>query len=206
MTSRLFYLTENEVTQILMAEDSDDDPILDEEDMLFLEEDMENLTEPQEVIIDSTNVVPNVDPEPEPRVNQKDIAFKWVKKFFVPHAFTEPVTEYSKVLIPSESQNVKLTLSSMQFRQHIARGLIGTFSSRQRQVPQSTVQTFKRRSQALNALKNAEHVLIKKEKRGRCCVCLRELDRKTPNFCSTCEKFFCFSSEKDCFSDYHMQV
>jgi len=103
---------------------------------------------------------------------------------------------YCKIL---ESENVKSTLSSMQFRQHIARGLIGTFSSRQRQVPQSTVQTFKRRSQVLKALKTAEHVLIKKEKRGRCCVCPRELDRKTPNSCSTCEKFFYFSSEKDCF-------
>ena len=87
--SRRFQLNDDEILQILAADDSADESDMDEEDQAFLECDADNETE---IIIDGQNVPENsfetdadIIEEPIPKRSKKmskcqENDFKWVKK------------------------------------------------------------------------------------------------------------------------------
>ncbi|XP_055923064.1 piggyBac transposable element-derived protein 4-like [Eupeodes corollae] len=93
-------------------------------------------------------------------------------------------------------------LSCLEFRQVISRSLIADFSSRQRTLP-STVMTNKRIGN-LQKRGTPSHIMVKTNIRKRCVQCAKSrVENRTNNTCSTCIVQFCFTSERNCFQDYH---
>lgn len=102
-----------------------------------------------------------------------------------------------------ESKRIEGTLlSSLEFRQVVARSLIGSFSSRQRSLC-STVMTKKRIS--LTQKRGVpSHVMIKVSNRKRCVQCAKlRIENRTNNTCSTCNVHLCYTSDRNCFAAYH---
>lgn len=86
-------------------------------------------------------------------------------------------------------------LSGLEYRQEIARTLIGNFSSRNRNTPHP-------KSSVKVSLPT--HEIEKEDVRRRCFICSREKkDIKTNTKCKTCNVFLCFTNNRNCFAKYH---
>lgn len=93
-------------------------------------------------------------------------------------------------------------LSCLEFRQAVSRSLIADFSTRQRSFP-SSVATTKRISHAQKR-ETPSHIMVKANIRKRCVQCAKShVENRTNNTCSTCNVHLCFTSERNCFAEYH---
>lgn len=89
-------------------------------------------------------------------------------------------------------------LSSLEFRQVVARSLIANFSFRQRALP-SAVMTKKRLGYAQNR-RTPSHIMMKADTRKRCVQCAKSrVKHRTNNTCSTYNVHLCFTSDRNCF-------
>lgn len=102
-----------------------------------------------------------------------------------------------------EEKRVEGTLlSSLEFRQVVARSLIGSFSSRQRAL--SSVVMTKKRISFTPKHGIPSHVMVKVNNRKRCVQCAkRRIENRTNNTCSTCKVHLCYTVERNCFVEYH---
>ncbi|GFS46856.1 chimeric ERCC6-PGBD3 protein [Trichonephila inaurata madagascariensis] len=92
-------------------------------------------------------------------------------------------------------------LSSLEYRQHIARGLINNYTCRQRPRP-AVVSTEKQRIGTKRIL--PEHNMQKVEKMKRCANCAkRRKENRTNNVCTVCNVHLCFTVKRNCFVEYH---
>ncbi|GFW12549.1 piggyBac transposable element-derived protein 2 [Trichonephila clavipes] len=92
-------------------------------------------------------------------------------------------------------------LSSLEFRQHIARGLINNYTCRQRPRP-AVISTEKQRIGTKRIL--PEHNMQKVEKMKRCANCAkRRKENRTNNICTVCNVHLCFTVKRNCFVEYH---
>ena len=90
-------------------------------------------------------------------------------------------------------------MKNLDFRQVIARGLIGGYSNRKRSVPQAP----KRKSSVSSAIK-PDHVMVKSSQRNRCTQCKKnKKENRTYNICETCNIHLCYTSDRNCFFDFH---
>ena len=88
--------------------------------------------------------------------------------------------------------------NTLEFRRWIARKLIGQYTSRERNVPSCYTKN------TTHAAPKPNHEMIKLENRRRCVFCAKsKKENRTFNFCSTCQVYLCFTSERNCFSEYH---
>ncbi|XP_067623316.1 piggyBac transposable element-derived protein 4-like [Eurosta solidaginis] len=93
-------------------------------------------------------------------------------------------------------------ISLLEFRQAVARSLVGRFTSRQRSL-KSVVMTKKR---IYLAYKHGtpSHIMKKVTNRKRCAQCAKKrVENRTYNTCSTCNVHLCYTSERNCFAEYH---
>lgn len=102
-----------------------------------------------------------------------------------------------------EAKRVEGTLlSSLEFRQVVARSLIGSFSSRQRGL--SSVVMTNKRITITQKRGTPSHVMTKVNNRKRCVQCAKSrVENRTNNTCSTCNVHLCYTSERNCFIEYH---
>ncbi|XP_060803721.1 piggyBac transposable element-derived protein 3-like [Amyelois transitella] len=92
-------------------------------------------------------------------------------------------------------------LTSLEFRQHIARGLINNFTCRQRSRP-TLVSSEKLRIG--NKRNLPAHNMQKAEKMKRCVNCAkRRIENRTYNICVMCNVHLCYTSTRNCFAEYH---
>lgn len=92
-------------------------------------------------------------------------------------------------------------LSSLEYRQHIARGLINNYTCRQRSRP-TVVTTEKQRIGRKRIL--PAHNMRKVEKMKRCANCAkRRIENRTYNICDMCNVHLCFTTKRNCFAEYH---
>lgn len=91
-------------------------------------------------------------------------------------------------------------LSTLEFRQLIARSLIGGFSSRKRSL-KDTVTTLKRRC---NTQISSNHKMSKRNMRKRCAQCAKnKFENRTNNACAHCDVHLCYTNERNCFDNWH---
>lgn len=92
-------------------------------------------------------------------------------------------------------------LSSLEYRQHVARSLINNFTCRQRSRP-TLVSSKKLRIGEKRNL--PAHNMEKAEKLKRCVNCAkRRIENRTHNKCVMCNVHLCFTSKRNCFVEYH---
>lgn len=107
---------------------------------------------------------------------------------------------YSKIQEKYGLESPKLT--NLSFRQSVARGLIGGFTSRKRNAT-SYIQTQKRLRCVAKPTNNT-HIIEKSNTRKRCCICWKnKTENKTFNKCKSCDIYLCFTSTRNCFEIYH---
>lgn len=113
----VFELRDNEIQQILMADNSDE-----EEDLLLDEEDQRLLTQDDDqgimdVVIEDTTTQHTNSTTPEPSTStaadmteaQQQQVFKWSSRTYVPNVFRDVNYDFGKVQICQEVQNVSLS-------------------------------------------------------------------------------------------------
>lgn len=92
-------------------------------------------------------------------------------------------------------------LSSLEYRQHIARGLINNFTCRQRSRP---TLVFSEKLRIGNKRQLPAHNMQKAEKMKRCVNCAKKrIENRTYNECAMCHVHLCFTSKRNCFAEYH---
>ncbi|CAH2108202.1 unnamed protein product [Euphydryas editha] len=106
-----------------------------------------------------------------------------------------------------EEQKVEGSLlSSLEYRQIIARAMIGGFSARKNALP-STSMTKKRIQNSSSRCRKTSlptHVMIKAEKRKRCVQCAKShKENRTNNICEICCVHLCFTADRNCFTAFH---
>lgn len=93
-------------------------------------------------------------------------------------------------------------ITPLEYRQIIARGLIGQYSNRQRNPPSAPVRGS--RSQCVLPTPTPEHSLARSERRKRCAHCAKSgIENRTDSFCDTCSVHLCYTKTRDCFAEYH---
>ncbi|CAG5009983.1 unnamed protein product [Parnassius apollo] len=102
-----------------------------------------------------------------------------------------------------EAKRIEGTLlTSLEFRQVVARSLIGSFSSRQGSL--SSVVMTKKQISYTQKRGTPSHVMVKVSKRKRCVQCAKSrIENRTNNTCSTCNVHLCFTTDRNCFVEYH---
>lgn len=101
-----------------------------------------------------------------------------------------------------EAQRVEGShLSSIEYRQQIARNLISNYTGRQRSRP-SVVTSEKQRFGRKRIL--PAHNMQKAEKMKRCVNCAKNRkENRTYNICTMCDVHLCFTTKRNCFAEYH---
>ena len=98
-------------------------------------------------------------------------------------------------------QTASKPLKNLEYRQIIARHLIGDYSNRQRKIPQPMAGKF-----SVSAAAKPEHVMIKTNQRNRCFECKKgKKENRTYNICQTCQVYFCYTTDRNCFKVNHDQ-
>lgn len=113
-------------------------------------------------------------------------------------AVNNAYTVYTKLHISHRVEGVLLT--SLQFRQVVARSLINDFSVRQRALPTSVTSATRR------SLKRPlpTHQMEKSDLRKRCVYCAKDKkENRTNNVCVSCNIHLCFTKDRNCFAEYH---
>ncbi|CAG4988027.1 unnamed protein product [Parnassius apollo] len=102
-----------------------------------------------------------------------------------------------------EAKRIEGTLlTSLEFRQVVARSLIGSFSSRQRSL--SSVVMTKKRISYTQKRGTPSQVMVKVSNRKRCVQWAKSrIENRTNNTCSTCNVHLCFTTDRNCFVEYH---
>ena len=96
----------------------------------------------------------------------------------------------------------KLDIKS--YRRVIARCLIGSFSSRKRNAPISSVHRTPSAAKYLKPTTGSKHRMQKRSKRNRCKFCTNnKKDIKTNNICVECNLYLCYVNGRNCFPTYH---
>lgn len=91
-------------------------------------------------------------------------------------------------------------ITPLQYRQMIARFLIGSYTNRKRSIPAGPVRSSKNTLPA----PQPEHQLAKMEKRMRCAQCAKDkVENRTDNMCQTCQVHLCYTKARNCFEKYH---
>lgn len=120
---------------------------------------------------------------------------------FLDIAISNRYVVYEQFCIENKLQH----LTRYDFKRFVAKGLIGNYTNRQRQgntgVKRSTMM---RASETV--VPDINHRLTKSDKRVRCAVCPRNMDRKSNNVCLQCNLHFCYTAERDCFAIYHQNM
>ena len=108
-------------------------------------------------------------------------------------------------IVYNKISNKEEQLDSKTYRRIIARSLIGNYTNRKRQAPQSTIKHGPKPPKYLKACKSAgPHTMIKVEKRQRCKLCTsKKLQNRTNNMCLQCKIYLCYVNNRNCFSAYH---
>nr|XP_033799977.1 piggyBac transposable element-derived protein 4-like [Geotrypetes seraphini] len=91
-------------------------------------------------------------------------------------------------------------MTPLQYRQLIARFLIGNYTNRKRSLPAGPVRSSK------NSIPSPmpEHKLAKMGKRKRCAQCAKDkIENRTDNICEICQVHLCYTSSRNCFEKYH---
>jgi hypothetical protein len=93
-------------------------------------------------------------------------------------------------------------ISPLQYRQLIARFLIGNYTNRKRRLPARPVRSSKNTIPA----PQPEHKLVKKAKWKRCAECAKDkIENRTDNMCEICQVHLCYTTSRNCFEKYHTQ-
>ena len=96
-------------------------------------------------------------------------------------------------------ETVSKRLKNLEYRQMIARYLIGVYSNRERKVPRAVTGRF-----SVAAAAKPEHVMIKNTQRNRCVQCKKiKRENRTYNICQTCQVYLCYTTDRNCFAAYH---
>jgi len=91
-------------------------------------------------------------------------------------------------------------ITPLEYRQMIARGLIGRYSNRQRNAPSAPV----RSSRCVLPAPKPEHSLTRSDQRKRCAQCAKSgIENRTDSYCDTCGVHLCYTKTRNCFADYH---
>jgi hypothetical protein len=105
------------------------------------------------------------------------------------------------VQVNEERNSENKSTTPLQYRQMIARGLIGRYSNRQRTAPSATVRSA---SRCVLPAPKPEHSLIRSDRRKRCAECAKhEIENRTDSFCDICSVHLCYTKTRNCFADYH---
>lgn len=106
---------------------------------------------------------------------------------------------YEKLHVEIEGQ----LLTSLEFRQVVAKAMIGSFSIRKHALP-STSMTKKRIHNIGLKKSMPSHVMEKTTSRKRCVQCAKSgVENRTNNICDICNVHLCFSANRNCFVDFH---
>ena len=93
-------------------------------------------------------------------------------------------------------------VTPLEYRQIVARGLIGRYSNRQRKAPSAPVRGS--RSQCVLPTPTPEHALARNERCKRCAQCAKSgIENRTDSFCDACCVHLCYTKTLNCFADYH---
>lgn len=91
-------------------------------------------------------------------------------------------------------------VTPLEYRQMIARSLIGRYTNRQRNTPSAPV----RSSRIILPAPKPEHSLIRHDRRKRCAQCAKAgIENRTDSFCETCSVHLCYTKTRNCFAEYH---
>lgn len=106
---------------------------------------------------------------------------------------------YEKLHVEIEGQ----LLTSLEFRQVVAKAMIGSFSIRKHALP-STSMTKKRIHNIGLKKSMPSHVMEKTTSRKRCVQCAKSgVENRTNNICDICNVHLCFTANRNCFVDFH---
>lgn len=90
-------------------------------------------------------------------------------------------------------------MKNLEYRQIIARNLIGGYSNRERKTPMAAAGRF-----SISAAAKSEHVMMKAAQRNRCAQCKKvKMENRTFNICQACQVHLCYTVDRNCFSVYH---
>lgn len=103
------------------------------------------------------------------------------------------------------TNNSSKILTSLEFRQEVARSLIADYSCRKRSAYDSPVVTKKRALVFTQPNRSTiSHVPVKVDARNRCAQCsMSNLYNRSNNICQICNVTLCFTKDRDCFALYH---
>ncbi|XP_055714682.1 uncharacterized protein LOC129808804 isoform X2 [Phlebotomus papatasi] len=97
----------------------------------------------------------------------------------------------------SQEKNIGRSLTLLQFRQEVARCLIGDYRSRTRAPP-----TIRHSNELLQPLQHCP-VWIKIRSRCHLCYTKNKVDSRTFCKCEACGVYLCFNSTRNCFKQHH---
>ena len=90
-------------------------------------------------------------------------------------------------------------LKNFEYRQIIARDLIGDYSNRQRKILQPISGKF-----SISTAAKPEYIMMKTNQRNRCFECKKgRKENRTYNICQTCQVYLCYRTDRNCFKAYH---
>lgn len=114
-------------------------------------------------------------------------------------AVTNSFIIYNKLAV--ERGQAPTTL--FEFRMQLCTHLVNEYTSRQRPTYERQKQG-RRQSKLLVEAVAPEHQISRQEKRQRCHNCAQnKRESKTNIKCETCNLYFCFVKDRDCFNEYH---
>lgn len=94
-------------------------------------------------------------------------------------------------------------LTSLEYRQVVARAMIGNFSIRKHTLP-SMCMTKKRIQNTGHKQSLPTHAMIKGPSRKRCVQCAKSgIENRTNNICDLCKVNLCFTANRNCFTIFH---
>lgn len=98
-----------------------------------------------------------------------------------------------------KNENTK-PATSLEYRQMIARGLIGNYTNRMR----SLCNTPLSRKSNIRPSSKPEHSMEKTNIRRRCVQCAKKkVENRTNCICVICQVYLCFTNERNCFEQFH---
>jgi Transposase IS4 len=107
------------------------------------------------------------------------------------------------VQLNQEAENSYKTLTTLEYRQIIARSLIGNYTSRKREAPAAPVRSLKHAPPAAKP----EHGMSRSSVRRRCAQCAKsQVENRTDSMCDVCNIHLCYTKTRNCFADYHTHM
>ena len=105
---------------------------------------------------------------------------------------------YVQLMLESDSE--KKSVTPLEYRQMIARALIGKYTSRKRGTPSAPVKS----SRTVAPAPKPEHSLVRSDIRRRCAECAKTgTENRTDSKCDICDVYLCYTKARNCFAEYH---